>query len=111
MHSKKIDYDRVVLRSLIGSMTIIVIVSATMLISWLLDIDINSVYLWTGALLAFLVFYFIYTAPLYFKIPIIFGAIFGVSSIAFFLLGWPIQFSLMLGLAVVILMLSVYLSI
>ena len=107
---KKIDFDRLFLRLFILSIVAAVILSSAMFISWFFDIDIQSTHLWIGALILFVSFAFIYVTPIPWKILVIFISIIVISIFLFSIFGWSIELSSMVALAIVIFMLSAYIS-
>ena len=108
---KKIDLDRLILRLFILSIAAAVILSSAMFISWFFGIDIQSTHLWIGALILLLSFSSIYVTPIPWKILIIFVSIIVISIFLFSIFGWSIELSSMVSLAIVIFMLSAYISI
>ncbi len=108
---KKINFDKVFLRLVIAAVSVTVIFLLTLYIGWFFDLDLRSTYLWIGALFIFLAFFSLYIMPIYWKIAIIIAAIALISFSLIFYFDIPLVFGLMVGIAIVILMLSVYLSI
>lgn len=108
---KKLNYDKIFLRLLIASVSVVVIIFSTFYVGWFFDLDLQSSYLWLAALFMFLSFFSIYIAPFYWKVVIIAIAIGLITFSLVYYFQIPLIFSLMVGLAIVILMLSVYLSI
>ena len=105
------DFDKLSLRALILSIALMVVVVATVIIGWFFNVDLHSMKLWSGALIIFFTFAYIYVAPLYFKIGGIFILIFLVSAYVSYLFQWPFASSLIIGLGVVIFILFTYLCI
>lgn len=107
----KVDFDRLFLRLLIVSGIIGAIIAITFLISWFFDIDIRSIGLWTGALIAFFVIVPIFLAPFYWKIAIIVVTLIALPAYISYVLGWSVVTSTFIVLAIIIFILSIYLSI
>jgi hypothetical protein len=95
----------------IAAISITVIILLTLYIGWIFELDLQSSYLWIGAFFTFLAFFSLYIMPIYWKIAIMIAVIALISLSLIFYFDIPLVFSLMIGLAIVILMLSVYLSI
>ena len=104
------DYDRFFLRVFILSVIAIITLSATILIGWFFDLDFQSLYLWSGAIIMFLATALIYIAPLYWKIFSIFASIFIITLFLYIVFGLSVLLSFLAGMAVVIFIIFVYLS-
>lgn len=104
------DFDRFFLRIFILSIIAIITFSATILIGWFFNIDFQSLYLWSGAIIMFLATALIYIAPLYWKIFSIFASILIITLFLYFVFGLPVLISFLAGMAVVIFIIFVYLS-
>lgn len=111
MGKKKIDYDKIFLRVFVGLIAITVVFFFTVLVSWFFEIDITSIHLWLGAFVVFLSFYSIYITPIPWKIMVIFVSILAIALYLFFVFGWSIKLSLMVGLLTVIFLVFGYLVI
>lgn len=108
---KKLNYDKIFLRLIIASASVVVIIFSTLYIAWIFELDLQSSYLWLAALFMFVSFFSIYIAPFYWKVVIIAVAIGLITFSLVYNFDIPLVFAVMVGLAIVIMMLSVYLSI
>jgi len=108
---KKIDFDRLFLKLLILSGIIAGIVAITFFISWFFDINIQSLELWAGTLIAILIIIPIFIAPFYWKIAFVLMSFFVIPYYLSNVLGLSLFVGLFFGLTIIILILSIYLSI
>ncbi len=105
------DYDRFFLRLFILTIIALIIFAVAFLIGWFFDIPLDSFNLWLGAVIAFLTTSLIYITPLYWKIFTIFASIMIIAAFLYMVFGWSILLSFLAGMAVVIFIVFVYLSI
>jgi len=107
---KNIDYDRLALRIFVLSIVALFVTVATLFTAWFFNVDYSAGELWLGAIVVFIATALIYIAPLYWKIVF---AFFSVLLLALFLtqiLGLPLFYSLIGGLAAIVLVLMAVFS-
>lgn len=106
---KGADKDRLVLKLYIAFIVLCITFVSALVVSWFFSIDLNTVSFWLGAFIAFASFYTIFVVPVPWKIILIFMWIAVISFFLFQVFALTVFLSILGGIGIVILMLSVYL--